>query len=340
MNELGQKEMTIEDYKEKYELAIEERDKEILRTLNQHDDILELQEQMKQREVFTKAAIRRLKDVTMERDHLKDQLEKLKLIKKKSCIPTRRKVTTDQQKQNVQQDLPRSELLLESQRKLKETLSKYQIIPTIESTLINETAKAEVLQPTSFFVSLDTSEPKVSTPPKSPLPALRRPKSFFVSLTDDCTAQNVQNCMNPFKVLPPVAGKTPTPPIVRRRSSVQTPPIVCRRSSVQTAQPAVRRRSSVQKKLPPIRWSSSTQISAPAVQKCSSVRTSPPAVRRRSSVETSPPAVRRRSSVETSPPAVRRRSSVQTTGGNMPLTRSIKKSVYFVLPGIGEQIHF
>lgn len=328
MKELGQKEMTIEDYKEKYELAIEERDKEILRTLNQHDDILELQEQMKQREVFTKKAMKRLKDVTMERDHLKDQLEKLKLIKKKSCIPTRRKVTTDQQKKNVQQDLPRSELLLESQRKLKETLSKYQIIPPIESTLINETAKAKVLPPTSFFVSLDTPEPKVPTSPKSPLPALRRPKSFFVSLTDDCTAQNVQNCMNPFKVLPPVAGKTPTPPIVRRHSSVQTtPPIVCRRSSVQTAQPVVRRRLSVQKKLPPIRWSSSTQISAPAVQK-------------RSSVRTSPPAVRRRSSVETSPPAVRRRSSVQTTGGNMPLTRSIKKSVYFVLPGIGEQSYF
>jgi len=146
-------------------------------------------------------------------------------------------------------------------------MNRFKVLPPVTEQPKSSTAAA-------FFLSFgDTPFP---IPPVSPPPArLSRPKSFFVPVKDDGPVETVQNCVNSFKALSPVARKPPLPPVARRGPSVQV----------------------------------------------------------------TKPAVRRRSSVRAMSPAVCRRSSVQTVTDSL-LARSAESNGHFVLSGIGEQIHF
>jgi len=467
MEELSKEELIcmMEDYKDKYELAIEERDEEILRTLNQHDDMLDLQDKIDQREMFTKAAMKQLKEVIKERDNLKHQLGKLTEKNKSSKdVGVKRvepfasedirvnrveavvsenvqenrveSVASEEYNEEAEALLQRSEQLLESQHQLQQirqqldTLegknSKYQTISPITSSsnesvehelqqirqqldmldeinlknqiiqpiesLSNESVEVQTPLSAIFSSSFDNTplptlrkrssqisppparygrpksfvEPvKVSNPapdgivsfddtplptlcqhkpPVSPpLPALQRRKSLFKPNKDAGQAKPVQNCMNPFKVLPPVAEKPSSTTAAAFFVSFDDTPLP------KVPMPPV--------SPPPARLSRPKSYFVPEdgpvepVQNCvntfkalSPIAGKPPllpVVRRQSSVQVSKPVIRRRSSVRAMSPVIRRRSSVRA----MPpvyssAVRSTESNGHFVLPAIGEQSHF
>lgn len=231
MEQLSREDLTklLNEYKDKYELVREERDHEIMRTLSLHDDIDQLHDKIKQREIFTQTAMERLSTTMIEKNSLTRQLkgaEKEKIKFSQERLMLKKQVTKLEFKnaqlvldsrsiQKQQLTKSKSRVAIESQCKCKNILSKQQIPPSV--SICNAKVTAKVQAPPI----------KTPTPPTTPPPCVRRPTGFYIPLEEESKVDPLRSCINPFKPLPPVV-RTLLPPLVQKSSA----PAVRRSSTI------------------------------------------------------------------------------------------------------------